>query len=570
MRTTFTPWRLPAALVGGLLSIGPIASAQTDLETETTPETTPVASDSVVAETPAKAEAPVIDLFTGLRSGELGVQAEGADGGAMTLAVTNRGRRPLRVVLPPGLIASGAAGQFGGGGFGGGGMGGGGMGGGGMGGMGGGGMGGGMGGGGMGGGGMGGGGMGGGGMGGGGGAVMPASMGMMMLGMLIMQLVGEIDSWDPSSLMMGGGMMGGGMGGMGGGMGGMGGGMGGMGGGMGGMGGGMGGMGGGGFRSIPPTDLPHANLAPGQTRSLRTAAISLSPPVAGRAVLPTQGEPLQIGDISQLERGADPAVQKALRQLAIDKAPATIAQLVMWRLLYDADWEVITELSRHWANGHELALARQFVARIARPDTELSPMPPATLHVKFEGEDPLAEAMQAALDGSYTLGMTVELDAPSTPTGPSITCIVQFNEAATGAEDREATVRVYASDAALRSWVPMGKFALPIAEEAEAEAICDAMAEGVLGRLVRAQLTKGRKVRGQPTYKLRVDNASPLLLNALAVTGPAASEETPTAMLPGFALSPRRSATFTISASAVERLGLESEVRVTAADLSGL
>ena len=74
-----------------------------------------------------------------------------------------------------------------------------------------------------------GGGMGGGGMGGGGGT-MPASMGMMMLGRLIMFLVGEMSSWNFSSLMMGGMMGGMGMGGMGGGMGGMGGGMGGMGG----------------------------------------------------------------------------------------------------------------------------------------------------------------------------------------------------------------------------------------------------------------------------------------------------------------------------------------------------
>ena len=61
----------------------------------------------------------------------------------MTMTVTNKTRRQLRVVLPPGIIAQGATGQFGGMGGGGGGMGGG---------MGGGGMGGGMGGGGMGGG----------------------------------------------------------------------------------------------------------------------------------------------------------------------------------------------------------------------------------------------------------------------------------------------------------------------------------------------------------------------------------------------------------------------------------
>ena len=40
---------------------------------------------------------------------------------------------------------------------------------------------------------------------------MPASMGLMTLGRLIMYLAGEFDTWDPRGLMMG--MMGGGMGG---------------------------------------------------------------------------------------------------------------------------------------------------------------------------------------------------------------------------------------------------------------------------------------------------------------------------------------------------------------------
>ncbi len=134
-----------------------------------------------------------INVLEGLHSGQIAAEAEGLGDGRMSLSLTNRTKRQLRVVLPPGLIASGATGQFGGyggmgGGFGGmGGMGMGGMGGMGMG------MGGSM-------GGMGGlGGMGGmGGMGGGiggmsglgglgmGGGTMPASMGMMMLGRLIM------------------------------------------------------------------------------------------------------------------------------------------------------------------------------------------------------------------------------------------------------------------------------------------------------------------------------------------------------------------------------------------------
>src|SRR5262249_16904815 len=63
--------------------------------------------------------APAVGLFDGLRRGTVAVSAEGTGDGRMVLSVTNRSARPLRVVLPPGLIASGSTGQFGGGGFGG-------------------------------------------------------------------------------------------------------------------------------------------------------------------------------------------------------------------------------------------------------------------------------------------------------------------------------------------------------------------------------------------------------------------------------------------------------------------
>src|SRR4051794_12222868 len=100
---------------------------------------------------PKAADEPGISLLDAARSGAVSVEAEATGAGRMTIRVTNQTNRRLKVVLPPGLVASGATGQMGGmGGFGGGGMGG---------------MGGGMGG--MGGGGVGGGGMGGGGMGGG-------------------------------------------------------------------------------------------------------------------------------------------------------------------------------------------------------------------------------------------------------------------------------------------------------------------------------------------------------------------------------------------------------------------
>ena len=128
-----------------------------------------------------------VSLIEAGRAGTIDVTAAGSEDGRMTLAVTNRSRSSLKVVLPPGLIATGATGQFAGIGGIGGGIGGigGGMGGGmnmGMGGM---------------GGGMNGGMNNRGGMGGGmsSSGIMPTQMGMIMVGRLIMTLVGERQSW---------------------------------------------------------------------------------------------------------------------------------------------------------------------------------------------------------------------------------------------------------------------------------------------------------------------------------------------------------------------------------------
>ena len=65
---------------------------------------------------PKKPETPPparVGLLEGLRDGRLAVKAEGSGNGQMSFNVTNKTKQPLRVVLPPGLGASGATGQFG-------------------------------------------------------------------------------------------------------------------------------------------------------------------------------------------------------------------------------------------------------------------------------------------------------------------------------------------------------------------------------------------------------------------------------------------------------------------------
>src|SRR5690348_2135511 len=85
----------------------------------------PVLADEPATPTQDQATEPIakVSLLDAMRDGSVAVTAEGIGDGRMTVNVTNRTKRQLRVVLPPGLIASGATGQFGG--MGGGGMGGG-------------------------------------------------------------------------------------------------------------------------------------------------------------------------------------------------------------------------------------------------------------------------------------------------------------------------------------------------------------------------------------------------------------------------------------------------------------
>ena len=141
--------------------------------------------------------------------------------------------------------------------------------------------------------------------------------------------------------------------------------------------------------SVPPTSLPFANLKPGQTRNLPTRLVSLSQPDPDSETgvsLPAKGEKLQIGDISQVN--GDARVQKALKRLAADKAPATVSQLVMWKLASGMDWANIAQLSAKWANPHELTLAQEFVDRLdTLPDDETG-----TILFAIEGVDAAGKA----------------------------------------------------------------------------------------------------------------------------------------------------------------------------------
>jgi hypothetical protein len=397
-----------------------------------------------------------------------------------------------------------------------------------------------------------GGGMGGGGMMGGMGrtsGTMPATMGMMTLARIIMYFCGDPDSWDMRSLMIG--MMG--MRGMGGGM---------MGGGMGG--GMMGGMGGG-MRSVPPSGVPSAVLEPGQTRHLPTRLVSLTPPDPASVLkLLGKGEPLALADIA--EANDDPRVQTALRRLAEHMVPSRISQLVMWHLCAGMDWSTISQLSGNWVNRYEMTLAENFVARL---DTKVVGEN-AKILFDFSGSDDASEAMAAelsrTLQNKMALGLLADNGIPPRPNAPALACRVKLKAST-------AFVQVFASDGPAQHWVAFGKFSIPVKQDKgklDAYHLCEEMSEGILNRLVRAQLSKGVNDKGKVHYEIRIENASPLVLNGLAALGVASKADEVPKFLVGISIAPRRSSTVPASEDVVKELGLKKGIRLVGLNLSGL
>jgi hypothetical protein len=328
------------------------------------------------------------------------------------------------------------------------------------------------------------------------------------------------------------------------------------------MGGGMGG----GMRSVPLANVVSADLKPRQTRHLPTSLVSLSPPNAETGVaLPGQGEPLRIlGDVARINN--DPRVQKALRRLSANKAPASVSQLVMWRLAGGMEWESISQLAEKWANLYELTLAKDFVDRLdTLPEGESG-----RIFFEIVGTDSASEAMAtslgAALKDKTVLGLQAALGVPTRPEGPSVACRVRLSSG-------EAFVQVISSDKAAQNWVPYGKFTLPVGkdqEKVETARFADTLTEEVINRLVRAQLTKGPRVKGRLSYQLRIQNVSPMVLNGLSLVGPPSKTAEEPKVLMGISIPPGKSLTVPASEDAVKTLGLKEGIRVMALDLSGL
>ena len=223
-------------------------------------------------------------------------------------------------------------------------------------------------------------------------------------------------------------------------------------------------------------------------------------------------------------------------------------------------------MSNGWANPYELTLARDFVEHL---DTFAEGETGRVLF-EVEGQDAaseaLAEEVRAALRHKMVLGLIAEIGIPARPEGPAVALRVRMSAFA-------ARVLVHGSDAAATKWVPMGKFTLPLSQDGEKPDVgrlTDAIAEGALNRLVRVQLSKGVKEKGKMHYQLRVDNASPLVLNGVAAVGRTSGPDATPRVLSGICLSPRRSMSVPASEEVVNSLGLKKGIKLVALDLSGL
>jgi hypothetical protein len=329
---------------------------------------------------------------------------------------------------------------------------------------------------------------------------------------------------------------------------------------------------GGGFRSVPPTDLPFANLKAGQTRNLPTRLVSLSSPDASQehpVALPAKGEKLKLGEVSQLTK--DARVQKALKRLAADKAPLAISQVVLWAVKDGLSWDQIGRLAKDSVNSFEMTLARNFVEQLdslPEGDTGTFLFQASVADAANQG---IADALGKALETKYVLGLPAKTGVPARPEGPAIACRIQIIGTA---EKPEAQVQMAKSDATASDWVAVGKFTLPIEREkgeVKGIAFADALAGEILGRLVRVQVSKTTQMaKGKPVYKMQIDNASPLIINGLAILGSTPKDGEAAKVLQGISIAPFRRLTLPATSDMVEQFGLRKGVRVMAADLSGL
>ena len=112
-----------------------------------------------------------------------------------------------------------------------------------------------------------------------------------------------------------------------------------------------------------------------------------------------------------------------------------------------------------------------------------------------------AAELERAFAGKLVLGLRGVIGIPERPEGPSLACRVRVH-------GDEVQVQLSSSDAAAEKWVAAAKFTIPLHAKGPSDPghLADEVVEGLLSRVVRAQLVKGPRQKGKLTYRLRIDN----------------------------------------------------------------
>jgi hypothetical protein len=182
------------------------------------------------------------------------------------------------------------------------------------------------------------------------------------------------------------------------------------------------------------------------------------------------------------------------------------------------------------------------------------------------------------------LGLTARENVPEHPTGPALACRAVITQSA-------IEVKLSASHPSGTDWNLVDRFRLKRSElepgqeisaqgtqsptveqlrERSSGRLADALAEAMVARLVRISFGRGPRVHGKESFRIKIVNDSPFILNGVAVSGLEDGDSLAPSVLQGLSLPPQKSLTVSATPEEVKRLSLKDGTRVVAADLSGL
>ena len=207
----------------------------------------------------------------------------------------------------------------------------------------------------------------------------------------------------------------------------------------------------------------------------------------------------------------------------------------MWHLTAGLDWDTLAQMSKV---GQSLrADACQGFRRTSRP--RLPEGETGRVLFEVEGTDEASEAIAGELKNTIrskpVLGLLAEIGIPARPEGPAVACRVRIQGRrglGAGDQQRFAAAKTGSPSASLPS--PRLRTKANLTPALLRTSSPRASSTGWF----EPQLSKGVKDKGKMHYSVRIDNASPLILNGLAALGTTSSPDEIPKVLPGICVSP--------------------------------